>query len=89
MTLFQAVTAHNINGVLFCVAATLRITPNLFIEHLIFPDRNAPPHVIFQQSRRVAPPLSGRLLKLLPERGVRKKVLCHANELYQRSSHVV
>jgi hypothetical protein len=47
MTLSQAVTAHNINGVLFSVAAALRITPNLFIELLIFPDRKALPHVIF------------------------------------------
>jgi hypothetical protein len=47
MTLSQAVAAHNINGVLFSVATSLRITPNLFIEHLIFPDRKALPHVIF------------------------------------------
>lgn len=47
MTLSQAVAAHNINGVLLSVAATLRITPNLFIEHLIFPGRKGLPHVIF------------------------------------------
>lgn len=47
MSLCQTVTAHNINGVLFSVATTLRITPYLFIERLIFPNREALPHVIF------------------------------------------
>jgi len=47
MSLSQAVTAHNINGVLFSVATALRITPYLFIERLIFPDRKALPHVVF------------------------------------------
>ncbi|MEK6289125.1 MAG: hypothetical protein AABO57_25705 [Acidobacteriota bacterium] len=78
MTLFQAVTAHDINGVLISVATAPSITPDLGIEHLIFPDRNALPHVIFQQSDRVAPPLSGRVLKLLPERGVQEKASFHA-----------
>ena len=47
MTLFQAVTKHNINGVLFSMATAQHITLNFLVERLIFPVRKALTHVIF------------------------------------------